>query len=312
MARLLLIRTLTALLSLLVVSFVIFWCVEWLPGDTATRILGRNATQSALAQLRQELNLDQPPMVRYWTWLSSFVIGDFGTSLTAGRPVVDYIWQRAVNTLTLTGFALALYFPLSIALGVITAMKRGTKVDNVLSVLVLVGMCLPEFVVGILLISVFAVGLGWFPPLALVDQARSFGELVQLLTLPTLTLVAAMTAYAVRMMRESLIEVLESNYVTMARLRGLSPARVILMHALPNALGPALNITTMNIAWLIGGVVLVEAVFDFPGLGRLMVDAISLKDIPVIQTVAMLMTAVYILSNLAADLLAMVFNPKLR
>lgn len=312
MLRLILTRTALSLVSLLVVSVIIFWCVEWLPGDTAARILGRNATAENLALLRQQLGLDDPAPLRYWRWLSGALAGDFGVSLTANRPVLDYVWVRAANTLTLAGFALALYIPLSIGLGMATAVSRGGVVDNLASILVLFGMCVPEFVVGILLISAFAIALPWFPPLALIDQARSFGELVHVLALPTLTLTAAMSAYAVRMMRESLIEVLDSGYVQMARLKGLPRYRILFWHALPNALGPALNVTALNIAWLIGGIVVVETVFNFPGLGRLLIDAISLKDVPVIQAVALLLTAVYILSNLVADILVIALNPRLR
>jgi peptide/nickel transport system permease protein len=312
MARLVATRVLAALLSLLAVSFVIFWCVEWLPGDAATRILGRNATPEAMERLRAELRLDLPPLQRYGLWLLDILSGNPGNSLTAKRPVADYIFPRAGNTLLLTVFALALYVPLSLVLGVTSALQRGRAADQAISLLVLLGMCMPEFVIGIVLMSVFAVGLGWVPPLALIDQARSFPELVRLMALPTLTLVAAMTAYAVRMMRENLIEVLESNYVLMARLKGLPAWRVVLFHALPNALGPALNVTALNIAWLIGGVVVVEAVFDFPGLGRLMLDAISLKDIPVVLAISMLLTALYIFANLLADLATLALDPRLR
>ncbi len=298
--------------GLLVVSLIIFWCVEWLPGDTATRILGQSATADALAALRERLHLNDPALIRYWYWLKDALGGDFGSSLVANRPVASYVADRAANTLTLAGFALALYIPLSLILGLLTAVKRGSAIDHIASVLVLVGMCVPEFVIGILLVVAFAVTLPWFPPLALIDQARSFGDLVAILFLPTITLTAAMTAYAVRMMRENLIEVLESDYVSMARLKGLPRRQVLLRHALPNALGPALNVTALNIAWLIGGIVVVEAVFNFPGLGRLLIDAIRLKDVPVIQAVALLLSALYMLTNLLADLLVTLLNPRLR
>lgn len=312
MIRLILGRSALSLLSLLVVSLIIFWCVEWLPGDTATRILGRNATPESLAQLRAQLHLADPALLRYWHWLADALQGDLGTSLVADRPVLDYVWVRAANTLTLAGFALVLYLPLSLGLGIWTAAARGRPADTVISVLVLIGMCVPEFVVGIVLTTIFALGLDWFPPLALIDQVRSFGDLVHVLFLPAVTLTAAMTAYAVRMMRENLVEVLDSAYVQLARLKGLPRWRVLLWHALPNALGPALNVTAFNIAWLIGGIVVVETVFNFPGLGRLLIDAISLKDVPVIQAVALLLTAVYIAANLLADVAVLLLNPKLR
>lgn len=304
-------RVAASLVGLLAVSLIIFWCVEWLPGDTATRILGQSATADALAALRVRLHLNDPALARYWLWLSGAATGDLGSSLVANRPVLDFVADRAANTLTLAGFALALYIPLSLFLGMLTAIKRGGALDHIASVLVLIGMCVPEFVVGILLVTLFAVTLPWFPPLALIDQAKSFGDLVRILFLPTVTLTAAMTAYAVRMMRENLIEVLESDYVRMARLKGLPRWTVLLRHALPNALGPALNVTALNIAWLIGGIVVVETVFNFPGLGRLLIDSIRLKDVPVIQSVALLLSALYMLTNLLADVAMLVLNPRL-
>lgn len=312
MLRLVLVRFGLALLSLLVVSAIIFWAVEALPGDAAQRILGRDATPEALARVRAELRLDEPAPVRYAHWLAGALTGDFGTSLTAKRPVLDAVWSRAANTLLLAGLALALYVPVSLILGIVTAAGRGRAVDGVLSVAVLLGMCVPDFVVGIVLVTVFAVELGWFPPLALIDQATALPDVLRTLFLPALTLTIAMTAYAVRLMRENLVEVLDSPYVQMARLRGIGRLRVLLVHAVPNALGPAINVTALNIAWLIGSIVVVESVFNFPGMGRLLIDSISYKDMPVVQAVALLLCAVYILANLVADLAIILLNPKLR
>ena len=312
MARLILSRSALALVSLLAVSIIIFWCVEWLPGDTATRILGRDATAESLAVLRQKLQLDLPASVRYLHWLAGVLRGDLGISLVADRPVLDYVWGRAANTLTLAAFVLALYTPLSLVLGLWTAVSRGKLSDHVVSILVIFGMCVPEYVVGILLMMIFALTLPWFPPLALIDQVHDFFGLLHFLFLPAVTLTAAMTAYAVRLMRENLIDVLESGYVQMARLKGLPRWRVLLWHALPNAVGPALNVTALNIAWLMGGIVVVETVFNFPGLGRLLVDSVGLKDVPVILAASLLLTVVYILCNLAADIASMLLNPKLR
>lgn len=312
MPRLVATRVVFALVSLIVVSAMIFWCVEWLPGDAASRILGRDATPDGLALLRQKLHLDVPAPRRYLEWLGGAVRGDFGFSLAADRPVLDYVWSRTANTMELAGLVLLLYTPLSIALGLWTAMSRGRAVDNVVSVLVILGMCVPEFVVGIVLIVVFALTLHWFPPLALVDRADSVWSLLRMLFLPAVTLTIAMTAYAVRMMRENLIEVLDSGYVQMARLKGLPRWRVLLRHALPSALGPAINVTALNVAWLMGGIVVVETVFNFPGLGRLLIDAIDLKDVPVVLAVSVLLTSVYILCNLIADVAVLLLNPKLR
>ncbi|MBV9633188.1 MAG: ABC transporter permease [Methylobacteriaceae bacterium] len=312
MLRLVVTRTAFALVSLVIVSALIFWCVEWLPGDAASRILGRDATPEVLALLRHKLHLDLPGPVRYLQWLGGAVRGDFGTSLAANQPVLDYVWSRAANTTELAGFVLLLYTPLSIGLGIWTAVSRGRAVDHVASILVILGMCVPEFVVGIVLIVIFAMTLHWFPPLALIDRAHSIGSVLSMLFLPAMTLTIAMTAYAVRMMRENLIEVLDSGYVQMARLKGLPRWRVLVRHALPSALGPALNVTALNIAWLMGGIIVVETVFSFPGLGRLLIDAIDLKDVPVVLAVSLLLTVVYIFCNLLADIAVLMLNPKLR
>jgi peptide/nickel transport system permease protein len=310
--RLVLARLGLALLTLLAVSLVIFWTVELLPGDPATRILGQSASPERAQVLREQLRLDEPAHERYLLWLGDFVRGDWGDSLVARRPVTDYVLPRLENTLILAGAALALYVPLSLLLGIVTAVFRERRFAAWLSAAVLVGTAVPEFVVGILLLLVFAVVLPWFPPLALIDDAGSFPELLHMLVLPAVTLTAAMTAYAVRMMQASLVGVLESDYVRMATLKGLSRRRVILRHALPNALGPALRVTVLNIAWLIGGVVLVEVIFTFPGIGQLLIDSIRLLDTPVIEAIALILAAVYILANLGADIAAAALNPRLR
>lgn len=312
LARLVLPRVGLALITLLAVSLIIFWTVEWLPGDPARRILGQEATPARVQALREELDLDEPALERYGTWLGGFARGDWGDSIVANRPVTDYVLPRLENTLILAGFALALYVPLSLILGIVTAVFRERRFTAWLSSLVVVGTAVPEFVVGILLILVFAVTLPWFPPLALIDRADSFAELLHTLALPAITLTVAMTAYAVRMMQGSLVSVLDSEYVRLATLKGLSRRRVIFRHALPNALGPALRVTVLNVAWLIGGVVLVEVVFNYPGIGQLLVDAIRLLDTPVIEAIAMILASVYILANLGADLVAGALNPRLR
>lgn len=310
--RLLVPRLGLGLFTLFVVSLIIFWAVEWLPGDPATRILGRAATEERAAILRERLHLDEPPLTRYLSWLGGFVQGDWGESIVAQRPVFDYVFPRLKNTVILAVFAMLIYIPASVILGIVTAVYRNRGWAIGLSVIVLIGTAIPEFVIGILLVLVFAVTLPIFPPLALMDQVESFGDLIQTLFLPTLTLALAMTAYAVRMMQTSLIAVLESEYVRTAILKGLTRKRVIFYHALPNALGPALRVTALNIAWLIGGVVLVEVVFNFPGLGRLLVDSIRVLDTPVVLAIALLMAGVYILANLGADLVSGLLNPRVR
>jgi peptide/nickel transport system permease protein len=196
--------------------------------------------------------------------------------------------------------------------GIVSAGYRGRAPDTVLSTLTLIGLSIPEFVFGTILLIVFAANLRWFPALALIDTARTFGEVVKTLTLPAVTLAVAMAVYAVRMLRDNLIEVLDSDYVRMATLKGLPRHQVVLRHALPNALGPALNVTALNLVYLIGGVVIVERIFAYPGLGSLLVDAISLRDAPLIEAAALLISAFYILANLLADVAVMLLNPRLR
>jgi peptide/nickel transport system permease protein len=314
-----------ALVTLLAVSLVIFWAVEFLPGDTATRILGQEATPERVAALRAELHLDDPPWVRYARWLGAFVQGDWGESLVSrtpastasaggrtARPVADIVLPRLENTLSLAAVSLALYVPLSLALGIATALLRERAIGTLLSTLVLIGTAIPEFVVGVLLLVAFAVALPIFPPLSLIDRATSLPEALYYLALPAVTLTIAMTAYAVRMMQASLVAVLASDYVRLATLKGLSRARVLARHAIPNALGPALRVTVLNVAWLIGGVVLVENIFTFPGVGQSLVDSIRLLDTPVIEAIALILATVYIVANLAADLVAIALNPRLR
>jgi len=310
--RIVLSRLVLSLVTLLVVSLIVFWAVEWLPGDAATRSLGRFASEERVEIVRRQMRLDDPPALRYWNWLRGFVRGDWGTSLVAGRAVTDYILPRLQNTLILAACSLALYVPLSLILGILTAVFRGSIVDTSLSVLTLAGMAVPEFVVGIILVVLFAVAFPIFPPVALMDRVDSFAELVHTLALPAATLTLAMVAYAVRMMRDSLIQVMESDYVRMAVLKGMPRRRVILRHALPNALGPAINVTALNIAWLIGGVVVVETVFNYPGIGRLLVDAIGYQDMPVIEAIAMILSGVFVLANLWADAVIVALNPRLR
>jgi peptide/nickel transport system permease protein len=323
--RLILPRVGLAILALVAISLITFTLVELLPGDAVTRVLGRNATPEREKVWRERMNLDRPPVVRYTLWFSRFVRGDWGESLVSARPategapggrrnraVADMVWPRLKNTLILAGYALLLYIPTSLFLGIITAVFREQRFTAWLSALVILGTAVPEYVIGILLLLIFAITLNWFPPLALIDQAESTLEVVQMLTLPALTLAIAITGIAVRMMQGSLLTVLDSDYVRFATLKGLSRRRVLLLHALPNALGPAVRVTVLSIVWLIGGVVLVEVIFTFPGLGMLLLDSLRLLDTPVILATAMLLSSVLIFANLAADLLAAFLNPRLR
>ncbi|GAB4070921.1 ABC transporter permease [Ancylobacter sonchi] len=310
--RLVLRRILLSLVSFFVISAVIFAAVEILPGDTAQRALGREATAESVAILRNEMGLHDPAIVRYGRWLGNVVKGDLGVSMVSKRPVADTLAQPLRHTFLLGALVLAIHIPLSLFIGVSCALTRDGPLDLALSALVLVAMSVPDFVIGIFLIVVFSVELGWLPPLALIDQANSWTEALWMLVLPVLALNAAMTAYVVRQTRDSMIEVLNSDFVRVARLRGLPPVRILLSHALPSALGPAINAIALNAAWLVGGIVVVEAVFNYPGLGRLLVEGVRFHDVPIIQAIALILSGTHVALNLAADIATTLLSPKLR
>ena len=290
----------------------IFWTTEVLPGDIAARVLGRQATAEAKQAFRDKLNLDRPVYERYALWLGGAVRGDFGTSLVNGRPVVDAVLPRMGNTLILAGYAFVLYVPVSLILAIVAALYRDRAADGIVSFLNLLGLALPEFVLGTLLIYVLAVHFPVFPVMSLIHKAETLSEVLHVTTLPALTLMTAMAVYSVRMLRDNLIDVLDSEYIRMCTMKGLRRYRIVLFHALPNAAVPALNTMALNLTYLIGGVVVVEQVFAYQGLGSLLVESVFLRDAPVIEAVALFSSAIYIIANLVADVLAIILNPRLR
>ena len=310
--RVVLSRLALAAVTLLAVSAFVFFFTEILPGDIAARVLGRESTAQQRRLFRERLHLDRPAYERYGIWLKGAVQGNFGRSLVNDEKVSTTLAPRAGNTFFLAAFAFLLYIPVTVVAATLSAVFRNRLPDSVMSVLTLVGLSLPEFVLGTILIFVFAVKLGWFPALSLIDPGTSFGGRLHALVLPAITLTVAMAVYAIRMLRDNLIEVLDSEYVRMATLKGVPRRRVVLRHALPNALGPALNVTALNLTYLIGGIVVVELVFAYEGLGKLLVDAISNRDTPVIEAITLLASAVYIGANLLSDVVAMLLNPRLR
>lgn len=310
--RMILLRLILALLTLTLVSAFIFAANEVLPGDIAARVLGRESTQEARAAFREERGLNRPVVERYLTWLGGIMRGDFGKSLVNNRPVADAVLPRASNTLTLAFYAFLIYIPVTLIFAIIAALYVNRLPDSIISLVNLVGLALPEFVIGTVLIYIFAVSLRWFPVMSQIQRAGTFGEILTNSTLPAVTLAFVMAIYSVRMLRDNLIEVLNSEYVRMCLLKGLSRTRIVLVHALPNAIVPALNTMALNLAYLIGGVVVVEQVFAFQGLGTLLVDSVALRDAPVIEAVALIVSAIYITANLFADIMAVVFNPRLR
>lgn len=305
-------RILLSLLTLLLVSLIIFAAVEVLPGDVATRILGREATAGSLAALRAQLHLEDPATLRYLRWLGGIVRGDFGFALTSARPISVILAPKLFNTLILALAAFLLYLPLAIIPALIQAIRRDRPVDHGLSVVTLVLLSTPDFLLATILLFIFVMTAGLLPSMSIVDETSTFTEYLRAIALPALTLAIVMAAYAVRMLRDNLIEVLDSEYVRMAELKGLSRRRVLLRHALPNALIPSLNITALNVGYVIGGVVVVEKVFSYPGLGSQLVNALQLLDYPLFEATVLIAAGFYIVANMLADIGSILLNPRLR
>ena len=305
-------RILGALLTLLLVSVLIFLIIEILPGDVASRILGREATPESLANMRERLHLNDPMVERYLRWLAGVMQGDFGEALTSSRPITEILAPRITNTLLMSALAFALYLPLCLIPAMIQAVRRDGPIDHALSAVTLVLLSIPDFLLGTILMILLVITFPIFPATSIVDERSTAGQYMLALVLPAITLAIVMAVYAVRMLRDSLIEVLDSEYVRMAELKGMPRLRVLMRHALPNALVPTLNVTALNLAYLIGGVVIVERLFSFPGFGSLLVDSVQLRDMPLIEATVLIAAAVYILANLLADLGAILLNPRLR
>jgi peptide/nickel transport system permease protein len=312
MLRLLLTRIGVGLLTLWAVSLVVFLGTQLLPGDAARAALGQLAPPDTLSALRKQFGLDRPVMARYGTWLWGIVHGDLGRSLPSGDPVGSIIGDRVRNTVALTVATISLLIPVSIVLGIASAVRRDRRFDHGVAVITLALISIPEFVVGSLLAVIFAVWLHWLPPASLVDSSLPVLGQISLFVLPVLTLLAASIAQMIRMVRASMIDVLESDYVTMARLKGVPEYRVLFFHALPNALGPTLQVIAINVAGLAGGVIVVESVFQFPGLGLALTSAVASRDQPTVEAITMLITVVYVGVNLLADIGVILLNPRLR
>lgn len=305
-------RTGFALLTLFTISILIFVGLEALPGDTAEAILGQGATQENLAALRKEMKLDLPVHTRYLSWLKDVSHGNLGNSLSNGRPVSEMIGWRFQNTLLLAASAAMVSIPLAIILGLVCALYQNSWIDRILSTTTLSAISFPEFFVAYILILVFVVQFEMFPSVALLTPGMGIMEIANVLVLPCLTLTLVVLAHMMRMTRATIIGVLSSPYIEMARLKGVRKYKIILYHALPNALGPIINVVVMDLAWLVVGVVVVEVVFVYPGLGQLLVDSVSKRDIPVVQTSGLIFACTYIFLNLTADILSIISNPKLR
>jgi peptide/nickel transport system permease protein len=312
MTRLLAERAALGLLTLLAVSALLFFGTNLLPGDVASALLGQDATPEALHNIRAALGLEQPAWLRYLHWLGGALHGDFGTSLTSARPVGAQVLPRLGNTLVLASLAALVSVPLAVGLGLLSAMREGGVVDRLVSLLSLVTISVPEFFVGYVLTLLFAVQLGWLPSLAVMHGGMSLAERLAAIALPVATLVIVVLAHMLRMTRSALLAVMSAPYIEMAFLKGLPRGTVVLRHALPNAAAPIIAVVALNLGYLVVGVVVVEAVFVYPGAGQLMVDAVSKRDLPVVQACGLVFAATYVGLNTIADMLAIIVNPSLR
>ncbi|SLM32454.1 ABC transporter, membrane spanning protein (Oligopeptide) [Desulfamplus magnetovallimortis] len=301
-----------SLITIFVISLIIFIGVELLPGDVAETVLGQSATPETVEAFRKELKLDLPPHVRYATWLNHFVHGDFGNSLANKRPVAELVNWRLSNTLLLAMVTAFIAVPLSIFLGILAALYRNTLFDKMISITTLSFISFPEFFIAYVLIALFSVQLNIFPSLAIIDDNMGFFNKLYAIILPSLTLTCVVTAHMMRQTRAAIINVLGSAYIEMAEIKGIRGFRIIVYHAFPNALSPVINVVAVNLAYLVVGVVLVEVVFVYPGLGQLLVDSVAKRDLPVVQASGLIFSIAYIFMNLAADILSMLANPKLR
>lgn len=305
-------RLLLALLTLLLVSAVVFFISSLLPGDAAQEILGQSATPEQIAALRHDMGLDQPGYLRYSQWLGGWVSGDMGQSITANMPVGEVIADRLPNSLLLAGLTAAVAIPLALLIGIASAIWRGGRLDRSLSVGTLSMVAVPEFLVATILVLIFAVKLRWLPSLTLVPEDATMGEFLRAYAMPVLTLCFVVMAQMVRMTRAALIDQLAQPYAEMAKLKGVGPVRLVFAHALPNALGPIANAVAFSASYLLGGAVIVETIFNYPGIASLMVNAVTSRDMPLLQACAMIFCAAYLLLVLIADICAILANPRLR
>lgn len=312
LAGLVLKRLLSGLATLLIVSAMVFAGTELLPGDVAEAILGQQATPEAVAAIRRELDLDRPAPVRYLDWLSGCLRGDFGRSLANGREIGELVSGRLGRSLTLAAVAALIAIPLAVGLGLVAALYEDRLTDKGISAATLAFVSMPEFLVGYMLLYVFAVKLGWLPALSRFTDAMSPWDKLHALVLPCTTLALVVSAHTMRLTRTAVLSVMTRPYIEMAELKGATRRRIILRHALPNVLSTVLNIVLLTLAYLVVGVVVVEAVFSYSGMGKLMVDAVSKRDVPLVQACGLIFAGVYVTLNVGADVLAILANPRRR
>jgi peptide/nickel transport system permease protein len=300
-------------ITLIAMSILIFLLVELMPGDAAQRVLGQSATPQAVAALRESMGLNDPVWVRYGRWAAGMLRGDLGTSLyMRGVPIASIFWRKVGNSLVLALLALLFYVPLSIVFGILAGVKAGKIIDSIISFFGLATMALPEFVSGIILMTIFAVKLTWFPITSVIPIGESIWSNLNILVLPALSITLVMFGYVSRMQRASMISVMNSDYIRSAILKGLPMRKVIFKHALKNALLPTITIIGMNMGWLFGGLIVVETLFGFPGLGSLTMSAVKTQDTPLIEVCVLFITAVFVVSTAITDILYGFLNPRIR
>jgi peptide/nickel transport system permease protein len=305
-------RLALGMFTLLVISGLVFFAIQLLPGDPASAILGQGASPEALNALRHDLGLDQPPLSRYLHWLIGLLKGNPGRSLANNRAISELIAGRLGNSVFLAGVAAAIAMPTGLALGVLATLFRGHAWDRLTSSVSLVTISIPEFFIAYILVAIFSVRLGWLPAVSFIEPGQNVWQRLEGVALPALTLSLTVVAYVMRMTRAAISSVMSAPYIEMAQLKGARPLSIVVHHALPNALAPIINVLILNLAYLVVGVVVVEVVFVYPGLGQLLVDSVAKRDLPVVQACCMIFASTYVGLNLLADILSILCNPRLR
>ena len=312
MTRMVMQRIAIGFATLLVVSVIVFVMTSWLPGDVAQIILGQAATPETLAALRAQLGTDQPLIVQYFSWLGNMATGDLGISKAGGATISSLIGGRLGNTMMMAAWVSVISIPISVSLGLWAAMHPGTWLDRIVTFGTLSLISVPEFFIATVAVLILAVELHWLPSTAYMTGDETFGQLMKALAMPLITLVIVVSAQMIRMTRAGILNVMSSPYIEMAILKGVPRGRIILRHAFFNAIGPIINVIALNLAYLVSGVVIVETIFAYPGLAKLMIDGVQTRDLPLVQACAMIFCGTYVVLILIADVGSILSNPRLR
>lgn len=305
-------RLVISVITLLIVSVAVFFATTMLPGDTATILLGQAATPEAVAGLRKAMHLDEPAVLRFLYWAGGLLSGDLGTSYANDMPIADLIAGRFVSSMKLAGITALVSVPLALTLGITAAMLKGSLYDRAVTVLTIGIISVPEFMIATSAVLFFAVYLQWLPAISFANETVTWSDVFRVYAMPVITLTFGVASQMIRMTRAAVVETLNTPYAEMALLKGASRGRVVLRHALPNAVGPIVNAVALSLSNLVGGVIIVETIFNYPGIAKLMVDAVATRDLPLIQSCAMVFCVGYLILITAADVIAILANPRLR